>query len=113
MISRLTLPEATSASLWVIASICQFRRNDVPGRSRPNAYSVKAVKSVARTDLRAICGVMLTGTLACFIWSFVVYVVVAQFRRGDLTILLGLVRLQPTFQKLLQDFGMVLTQGFV
>ena len=47
MMSRFTSPDATCASLWAMASICQLGLKVAPGRTTPNVYSTKAMKSVA------------------------------------------------------------------
>src|SRR5581483_1842548 len=61
MISRFTSPEATWETLWVIASICQFGLNGVPGRTKPKTYSTNILKSVARIARSSNSGEMFSG----------------------------------------------------
>src|SRR6476660_7666060 len=99
MMRRRTRPLATSDSLYVTASRCQFGLNRIPGRVTPNANSVNAVRSCASSACRMTSELgseLIAAVILSFFIGFVSCVVIQQFggrecrrgRRGGLRVCL-------------------------
>ena len=74
MIRRRISPDATCASLCVIASRCQFGRKGMPGRITSKAYRVNDIRCSANIARKSTCGEYAAGA-ALWISSMVLSLV--------------------------------------